>query len=517
MNVAMYLRKSRADAEAEARGEGETLARHQKILTDLAEKQGLTVGAVYREIVSGETLASRPQMQRLLSEVEAGAWDAVLVVEVERLARGDTIDQGIVSQAFTLSNTKIITPIKTYDPNNEYDQEYFEFGLFMSRREYKTINRRLQRGRLESVKEGKCAGNKSPYGYERVRIQGDRGFTLKIVPEQAAIVRKIYDWYVNGVDGKMVGTPTIVRMLHDMGVPSPAGNEYWSAATIKPMLQNPVYIGMVTWGRRAQQKSVQDGVVTITRPRLKEYDTYKGLHEPIIDQETFDAAQKRRTEYRMPHAVADLPLTNPLARVLYCARCGHVMYRRPYMRNMHQPMILCQQPGCTTVAADFDAVEHRVLESLAEWLEAYKADWRIAATQAPGTDDLEAVAKAAEKELRTLKAQKGKLFDLLEQGIYDVTTFRTRSADLDSRISTAEQRAASAREAADTARVRAENAEEIIPRIEQVLAYYWQTDDPAVRNQLLRSVLVRAEYTRDHGGRWYKGDKDFSIRIFPRI
>ncbi len=49
------------------------------------------------------------------------------------------IDQGIVSQAFKYSGTRIITPTKTYDPNNEFDEEYFEFGLFMSRREYQTI------------------------------------------------------------------------------------------------------------------------------------------------------------------------------------------------------------------------------------------------------------------------------------------------------------------------------------------------------------------------------------------
>lgn len=55
----------------------------------------------------------------------------VLVVEVERLARGDTSDQGRVAKTFKFSDTLIITPSKTYDPNNEYDEEYFEFGLFM--------------------------------------------------------------------------------------------------------------------------------------------------------------------------------------------------------------------------------------------------------------------------------------------------------------------------------------------------------------------------------------------------
>lgn len=77
---------------------------------------------------------------------ERGQWDGVLVVEIERLARGDTEDQGAVAKAFQYSGTKIVTPLKTYDPGDEFDEEYFEFGLYMSRRELKTINRRLVRG-----------------------------------------------------------------------------------------------------------------------------------------------------------------------------------------------------------------------------------------------------------------------------------------------------------------------------------------------------------------------------------
>ena len=192
LNVCIYLRKSRADREAEARGEGETLARHERILLDLAKKRGYNVGAIYREVVSGETISARPVMQQLLQEVEAGKWDGVLVVEVERLARGDTIDQGVVSRAFQFSNTLIITPMKTYDPNNEFDEEYFEFGLFMSRREYKTIKRRLNAGRISSVKEGKYCGNQPPYGYERIKLEHEKGFSLRPIPEQAEVVKLIY-------------------------------------------------------------------------------------------------------------------------------------------------------------------------------------------------------------------------------------------------------------------------------------------------------------------------------------
>ena len=154
MAYCLYLRKSRADAEAEARGEGETLSRHKQTLLALAQNRHFPIGEIYQEVVSGETIAGRPVMQKLLYDIEKGCWEGVLVMEVERLARGDTMDQGLVAQTFKYAGAKIITPSKVYDPNNEFDEEYFEFGLFMSRREYKTINRRLQNGRLASVKEG---------------------------------------------------------------------------------------------------------------------------------------------------------------------------------------------------------------------------------------------------------------------------------------------------------------------------------------------------------------------------
>ena len=140
----MYLRKSREDEELEKYEDFDTLARHEKLLTDFAKKNGIQIGHIYREVVSGDSIAEREEVQKMLKAIEEGVWAGTLLVEVERLARGDTIDQGTVANTFKYAHAKIITPIKTYDPDNEFDEEYFEFGLFMARREYKTINRRLQ-------------------------------------------------------------------------------------------------------------------------------------------------------------------------------------------------------------------------------------------------------------------------------------------------------------------------------------------------------------------------------------
>ena len=120
----IYLRKSRRDIEAEQRGEGETLARHRVMLTELAARRGLPIGRIYHEIVSGDTISDRPVMQELLRDVQAGKWAGVLVAEIERLARGDTIDQGIVAQAFKFSGTHIITPTRDMTLTREYEIDY---------------------------------------------------------------------------------------------------------------------------------------------------------------------------------------------------------------------------------------------------------------------------------------------------------------------------------------------------------------------------------------------------------
>lgn len=78
-----------------------------------------------------------------------------------------------MAKAFQYSGTQIVTPLKTYDPANEFDEEYFEFGLYMSRRELKTINRRLVRGRQASAKQGKYVAAWLPSAMKR-RLLPDR-------------------------------------------------------------------------------------------------------------------------------------------------------------------------------------------------------------------------------------------------------------------------------------------------------------------------------------------------------
>ena len=303
----LYLRKSRADLEAEERGEGETLARHEKMLIELARRYGFSIGKIYREIVSGESIEARPVVQELLRDVESGRWKGVLVVEVERLARGDTMDQGRVAKSFKFSNTKIITPIKIYDPNDEFDEEYFEFGLFMSRREYKTINRRLQRGRVSSVKEGKYVGSVAPFGYDRVKLVKDKGYTLA-KNDEAPIVQKIFQLYAYNE----IAINEVVRQLNLAGY-KPRKTKEWTISAVKDILSNPIYIGKIRWDSRKTVKEYRNGKIVNTRPRNENYTLCDGLHEPIIDMKTWNIVQEKRSKHT-PAVIHNKVVQNPLVR-----------------------------------------------------------------------------------------------------------------------------------------------------------------------------------------------------------
>lgn len=508
MAYCMYLRKSRADAEAEARGEGETLARHEKMLLELARRLKINITQIYKEIVSGETIAARPVMQQLLSEVENGLWDGVFVVEVERLARGNTLDQGLVSQAFQYSNTKIYTLTKTYDPNNEFDSEYFEFGLFMSRREYKTINRRLQSGRLASVKEGKYVGNKPPYGYARKKLDHDKGFTLEIIPEQAEAVKLIYDLYVN----KSMGPNLIIHELDKLGY-KPINTRHWSVYTVRGILENPVYIGMIRWGGRPNVKTVTDGVLNVSRPRNEDAVLCKGLHPAIIDEELYYTAQRIRKANSRPRCKATV-IKNPLAGLIQCGVCGHKMSRRPYPDNT-KDTLLCQDPHCNNVSSYLWIVEEELLKSIAEYLADFKLQLKeLPKSKANEKEQLQQAIERNEVELQTLNKQSDSLYDFLEQGIYTTEIFLERSARLESRKEEIGRRIIELK--TELQQKEAETSpEKLIPVFENILDTYWTLDSPQQRNELLKSGIEKAVYVKPEGGRYSGKERAFSLEIFP--
>lgn len=477
MDAAAYLRKSRME---EGMDTEEVLSKHSSALSKYAVEAGIHVVETYREVVSGESLYARPEMLRLLQDVEDGKYEAVLVMDLDRLSRGRMKDQGIILDTFRDSGTLIVTPEKTYDLADDLDDEMAEFKTFMSRREYKIINKRLRRGLRQTIESGGYVAN-APYGYRKIEV--DKKPTLEIVEPEAKFVRMMYEMYADGY-----GCVSIARQINAMGA-KPRRSDAFSRTTVAAILRNPTYIGKIVWDQKKHIKKGSKGNpkhITIYQPRDK-WTIVDGLHPAIVTKELYDKVQDIMTGRYIP-ASNDGTIKSPLAGLVRCAVCGKNMQRLG--ANNGQPYLLCTTPGCCA-GAKFEFVEQAILDHLEEVLGQLMVDRPDAIVK--GTDFQKARLDALHKELSAAEAQKSRLYDLLEQGVYDVPTFRERMEKLKSKISNTEQEA-------DQLQRTIRNSLQADPaamaaRIQAVLDSYNESD-PAHRNELLHSVLETVWYTK---------------------
>ena len=489
----MYLRKSRSDYDY---GTGETedvLKRHEEQLIKLAQSKGipLTNIEIYREIVSADTISARPEMQRLLSRIEEGDISGVLVMEVERLARGDTLDQGRVARTFRLTNTLIITPIKTYDPNNQYDTEYFEFGLFMSRREYQAIKRRLNRGRVQSVMEGKYVGSVLPFGYSKEKLNGEKGYKLVINPEEAEQVRMIFDMFTK----EHIGTTNIAHEMNRLGY-RPRLNDRYTTAVVRNILTKITYCGYLTWGFRAMDTIIKNGEAIQTKPRHKDYIIAKGQHEPIISEEQYKEAQKILEANRKETCPLSRQLQNPFAGIIKCGECGRNMQRRPYKSKA--TFIVCQTLGCNNVSSKEEVVSAEIYKRISDKLAAYR---NYIEDQAVITEE---ITQRSNERLKQLDVQAEKLrkrytriCDSYEDGVYDADTYIKRSEAVKKELEAIE--ATKAEIKSITPNKEYNEIKTRIPLFETALKLY-KDGTVKEKNEILKKIIERIDYIKKESG-----------------
>ena len=503
----IYLRKSREDAEAERHGDGDTLLRHETMLMNLAKRYGITIGAVYREIVSGESIDARPEVQKVIHEVEQGKWTGVLVVEVERLARGDTLDQGIIARAFAISGALIVTPMRIYNPAEPADMEYFEFGLFMSRREYATINRRIQAGRIASVKEGKWIYSCAPYGYARVKLENDKGWTLAFHPKESIVVRWIWQWYLK----ERIGSYQIAQRLAARGILNRSGKQF-SPYTVRGIIDNIVYAGYIKKGERPEVKVIVDGHVVKRRVKNPNPLLVRGLHPAFITLEEFELGQQIKKNNTIPSVNSRHGLQSPLAGICRCGLCGRMLLRQDRSRGTKREVrIYCNSVHCKNISSRFDVVEEAALDALDAWTRQFEIS--PVPLQAPD-DSFETDLAALKKEKAALQGQTEKLYDLLERGIYSEALFIQRSKDLAERIAAAD-RAIKALIDDHEKKEDAISFEEFMRRVKTVRDVYEKTERVEDKNLLLKSVFKEIRYTKTTGGAGH--EKDFTLDIQPVV
>ena len=216
--------------------------------------------------------------------------------------------------AFRDSGTLIVTPEKVYDLRDEMDDEMAEFKTFMSRREYKIINKRLRRGLNQAIQDG-CYVANAPYGYRSVYV--DKRPTLEIYEPEAKFVRMMYQMYADGY-----GCVSIARQVNLLGA-RPHRSDAFNRSSVMHILKNPTFAGKVVWNQKSHIKKGAKGNekhITIYNPR-DQWTITDGLHPAIIDKELYDRVQEIIAGRYRPSR-QDGTVRSPLAGLVYCGNCG---------------------------------------------------------------------------------------------------------------------------------------------------------------------------------------------------
>lgn len=496
----MYLRKSRADLEKEQLGQYETLARHERELTEVCQRAGIVVDGVYRELVSGESIAARTEFQALMQLVSQRQVTGIVVHAIDRLGRGDMMEYGWVLSVLQFTNTFIVTPGKTYDPNDPGDLLALQMMMIISNGEYANIKRRFREGREASAREGQYIGSVAPYGYDKVDI--DRKHTLR-PNAKADVVRGIYE---SKAAGDTCGD--IARRLNASGITTATGR-MWSYHIVRNLISNPVYKGLIRRNRRQVVVESREGFEFRKRISINpDPDIYKGLHEAIVDEALWEAANavKRTGE---PRVRGELVLRNPLAGILFCAKCGRTVRLTETCTRTKHRQHRYTHPSFTPCEAFKSCKMDVVLEVLADSLAELASDLEVRVDEGSAlADRLAAERKALMLEVEAGERKVDKLIDLFTAEALTVSEFRSRRAATDELLERARARVAEidATELPDPVAVSV--------GVREVLALLGDEGVGAkVKNDALKAVISRVEMENLSK---VNGVDDIKLEIFLR-
>ena len=501
-----YLRKSQMDRDYEDLSVEETLNRHRAILADFVKSKKLNVTVVLEEVVSGESLSSRPQMMKALELISTGEFDGIVCMDIDRLSRGSGMDSSYIMSVLQANDCKIITPQKTYDLNIESDEQFADMKFMFSRYELSTIRKRLITGRDTSVKEGRFMGSTAPYGYKIVKLKGEKGNTLEVVPEEAQVVRMIFDWYTQ--DG--LGTGSIAQKLTEIHI-KPKKVDEWSTEVVRKILVNEHYIGKLPWKKHPVAKKFINGQLTKKKYVNKEYEIYDGRHEPIVSEEQFALAQQIRQDNRTRPVKVDMQIRNPFGGVLYCGHCGNKMIlTNPSKKNPNaKSRFKCgksRRCGCKSHFSE--EVENAIVIAMKEWLAGYVI--QLEQNDVHKDDGLETSLEMLKNRLEDLFEQQDAICELHEKKEYSDKLFARRNATIEAEIDQVESDIADLELKISERKEEADVQSSIVPTSQYLLDNY---DDltPKEKNDIWKLILHKVDYTKIERG------KEFNITIYPKL
>ena len=290
-------------------------AAQEKFFLEYAQNKDYNLVKIYGdEGKSGTKLKTRPELLKLLADAEKHMFDTVLIKDVSRLAR-NTVD--FLTSIRRLKSLGVKVVFVNYDQTSSDSSEFMLTMLSaIAQEESANTSKRIKFGKEINKKNGRVPN--FVFGYNK--IKGDY-FNLQINKEETALVRRIFDMYVN----QNIGATKISILLNKEGLKTKR-NAKWGQAAIARILSNQIYIGKIINGKEEttdfltseRTKKSEDEWYVVENPALK-----------IIDEKTFNKAQKILAKNRETFKITNERNSTkyPFSQLIKCKHCGYSFRR----------------------------------------------------------------------------------------------------------------------------------------------------------------------------------------------
>ena len=310
--------------------DGYSLEAQKERLRKEAEHRGMKVAGEYSdEGKSGKNIKGRPEFQKMLGDIKDGKdkVDYVLVFKLSRFGRNaaDTLNSLQYMEDFGVNLLCVEDGI---DSAGAAGKLMISVLAAVAEIERENIKEQTMAGRRQKARDGRWNGGFAPYGYKLVHKDGEKGKVLEINEEEVELVRLIYDKFVN----TDMGANGIAKWLNEHGytkiVRQNGTTSTLSAHFIKIVLDNPVYMGKIAYGRRKTEKiEGTRNEYHIVKQAEDAYEVYDGIHEAIVTEEMWYKAYAKRKvtgiKHEKTHSIGHYHMLSGLVR---CPECGAKMY-----------------------------------------------------------------------------------------------------------------------------------------------------------------------------------------------
>jgi len=321
--TALYCRISLDDG---GDNESMSISNQKSMLRDFAEKNGMFRHEYYVDDGYTGRNFNRPAFQRMIADIEAGKVGCVVTKDLSRLGRNYIEAGSYIEIFFPQHKVRYIAITDGVDSLTRQEMDITPFKNILNDMYSRDISKKVLAGRMARSRQGKFCGGRPPFGL--MRDPQDKGHLI-LDPETAPIIRKIYDYALDGM-----GSMRIAKRLMEEKIPitqvrvnTEFGANYyaWGVTRICHILRNPFYKGahLVC---RTHQKGIRSNTYDII-PR-DQWEVIEGCHEAIVTPEEWQRVQQLIDGRPTIMEGNACPYYNIFHGIIYCATCGKSMQVR---------------------------------------------------------------------------------------------------------------------------------------------------------------------------------------------